>query len=194
LNCPSKSHFTAQSVIALTTCTRASRGILLSNTKQLLLSTFISAVSATKYLSQERNLAGTPVPTTLWKNQRRQLVEKEAICDESFATIRGQAQHERNRHPIRLSKLLANLASQPEEDEDTENSEINKDSQGSQPTHWPLHQTNPLIREMFNIGCSSDIALAKAMGIEKTAHQVGKVKRRILSQYPDWRETFSYVP
>jgi len=34
-----------------------------------------------------------------------------SFCDESFATQRGQAQHERNRHPIRLSKLLANLAS-----------------------------------------------------------------------------------
>jgi len=49
------------------------------------------------------------------------------------------------------------------------------------------------MRNVYNVGCSSDIALVKAMGIEKTAHQVGKVKRRILSQYPDWRETFSYL-
>jgi len=44
---------------------------------------------------------------------------------------------------------------------------------------------------MFNVGCSSDIAFARTMGTEKTAHQVGIVKRRILSQYPDWKETFS---
>jgi len=44
---------------------------------------------------------------------------------------------------------------------------------------------------MFHVGCSSDIALVKEMGVEKTAHQVGRVKRRILSQYPDWKETFS---
>ena len=121
-----------------------------------------------------------------------------SFCEESFATQRGQAQHKRNRHPIRLSKYLANLASQPDdEEEQAEASVVNESSKtsqpASQPTHWPIHLTNSPIREMFNIGCSSDITLAKAVGTEKTAHQVGKVKRRILSQYPDWKETFCYL-
>ena len=31
------------------------------------------------------------------------------------------------------------------------------------------------------------------MNTNKTPHQVGKVKQRILAQYPNWRETFSYL-
>jgi len=125
------------------------------------------------------------------------------FCEESFVSQRGQAQHERNRHPIRLSKLLATLASQPETDADEEDTqqtqlttteEVEADiPKASQPTHWPIDLTNSLIRAMFVKGCSSNIALAKQMNTNKTAHQVGKVKQRILSQYPNWRETFSYL-
>ena len=37
----------------------------------------------------------------------------------------------------------------------------------SQPAHWPIHVTYSLIREMFNIGCLSDIALFKAMAYKR---------------------------
>jgi len=114
-----------------------------------------------------------------------------SFCDESFTTQRGQVHHEWNKHPIRLSKLLANLASQPD-DEEEEQAEMvsNSIDNSSQSTHWPIHLTNCLIRAMISVGCSSDIALVKAMEVDKTAHQVGKVKRWILSQYP---ETFIYL-
>jgi len=59
-----------------------------------------------------------------------------------------------NRHPIRLSKYLANLATQTGIDskEDMELSTISQQSHQhessttSQPTHWPIDLNNSLIR------------------------------------------------
>ena len=120
------------------------------------------------------------------------------FSEESFVPQRSQAQHEHNKHPIRLSKFLATLASQPETDDDEESTQTSQstttetgNTKASQPTHWPTDLTNSLIRAKFAMGCSSNISLVEYMNTNKTAHQVGKVKQRILSQYPNWKETSS---
>ena len=158
--------------------------------------TFESRKQLGRHVSDNHSVSTEPPPSRKGAYQCN-------FCEESFVSQRGQAQHERNKHPIRLSKFLATLASQPETDVDEEDTQITPlttteevetdTSKASQPTHWPIDLTNSLIRAMFVKGCSSNIALAKQMNTSKTAHQVGKVKQRILSQYPNWRETFSYL-
>ena len=48
-------------------------------------------------------------------------------------------------------------------------------------------------RATFVVGHTSNVALVAQVRTSKTPHQVGKVKMRILKQYPNWRDTFAYL-